>query len=66
MTRRRRSTAGRPPLAEGERLRRRMVNLPPDLDDEADRVRGETPWSEWIRGLVEEAVSRARARRGNE
>lgn len=50
---------GRPPLVEGEESRRRMVRLPMSLDEEADRVRGQTPWSEWLRGLVEDAVRRA-------
>lgn len=60
MTRPRRPTAGRPPLEEGEQSRRRMVNLPPDLDDAAARAKGSTPWSEWLRGLVERAIRERR------
>lgn len=55
MTRRGR---GRPPLTEGEAPVKRTVLLPPDLDAEAERVKGAVPWAAWLRRLVEKAARR--------
>ena len=53
---------GRPPLSDGEdRVAvSRFVKLPPDLDAEAQRVKGSLGWSEWLRSLVEREVRRER------
>lgn len=51
---------GRPRLEEEGEARRRMVKLPPSLDDAAAEAKGTLSWSEWLRGLVEKAVGEGR------
>lgn len=50
---------GRPPLSEGESVVVRRAVLPESLDAEAARIKGRTPWAEWLRGLVEDAVRKS-------